>query len=184
MTRWQRLRSTTEQGAALVEMAIVTGVLVLLVLGSVEMGFAFKDWLGVEAGSRAGARIAAQAGDQTGADCLILETTAGSVRELQGEVTAVWIYKSSTSGSVGASQQYRPARPGDDPAFLRCGTWFLTSPGWPANNRENSGENRDWVGVRVVFDHHWLTGFGMFNGSVTWRADTVMRIEPDPTPDT
>lgn len=183
MTRWHRLRETTDRGAALVEMAIVTGVLVLLVLGSVEMGFALKDWLGVEAGSRAGARIAAQAGNQPGADCRILETTAGSVRELQGEVQQVWIYKSSPSGSVGISQQYRPARDTDDPAFLVCGTWFRTASAWPEASRINSGENRDWVGVRVVFDHQWLTGFGMFSGSITWQGQTVMRIEPDPTPD-
>lgn len=170
-----------ERGAALVEMALVVGVLVLLVLGAAEWGFAFKDWLGVSAGTRAGARVAAQAGDETGADCLILESTAGAIRQLQGGVVEVWIHESDTSGTVGASQRYRPAEPDD--VDLVCGTWVRTANGWPEGGRDNDGDVRDWVGVRVVFDHDWLTGFPGFTGSVRWNTGTVMHIEPDPTPD-
>jgi hypothetical protein len=180
-----------EGGAAAVETALIIGVLLLLSIGAAEWGLGIRDWLGVTAGTREGARVGASAGDQSGADCVILEATAGAIRDIEGAVLEVWVYESDPSGSVGLRQQYRPFADGDDGAFLRCGTWFVAENGWPEAGRDNEGAERDWLGVRVVFDHDWLTGFAWFSGSVCnrgaagencWGADTVMRIEPDPTP--
>jgi Flp pilus assembly pilin Flp len=177
-------------GAAAVETSLIIGLLVLIALGSAEWGFGLKDWLGVTAGTREGARVGAAAGDTTGADCVILEATAGAVRDINGAVLEVWIYESDTSGTIGARQRYRPALPGDVPGFIRCVTWFALEETWPEASRVNTGANRDWLGVRVLFDHDWLTGFMWFSGSVCdrgssgtcWAADTVMRVEPDPNP--
>ena len=130
------------------------------------------------------------AGDTAGADCVILEATAGPLQDINGAVTEVWIYQSDTAGTVGANKQrYRPRLPGDT-AQLVCANWVWMELGWPEGARDNDGADRDWVGVRVRFDHDWLTGFAWFSGSVCdrgasgncWAADTVMHIEPDPTP--
>ncbi len=181
-----------ERGAATIEAALVLSLILLLALGSVEWGLAFRDWLGAAAGTREGARVGAAAGNEAGADCVILEATAGAIRDIHGAVTQVWIYKSDSSGSVGIAQKYRPFVSGDDGAFLRCGTWFILDNHWPDSMRDNHGATRDWLGVKVVFDHDWLTNYAFFSGSVCdrgmavghdcWSTDTVMHIEPDPTP--
>jgi hypothetical protein len=184
-------QSQSDRGAAVVETSLIIGLLVLLALGAAEWGFGLRDWLGVTAGSREGARVGASAGDQTGADCVILEATAGAVREVNGAVLQVWIYESDPSGTVGARQRYRPALPSEPALVCSSGNWFVVENSWPAAIRQNDTANRDWLGVRVVFDHDWITGFAWFSGSVCnrgavgqtcWHSDTVMRIEPDPTP--
>lgn len=184
-------RSENERGAAAVETSLIIGVLVLLALGAAEWGLGLRDWLGVTAGSREGARVGASAGNQTGADCVILEATAGAVRDVNGAVLQVWIYESDASGNVGLAQKYSPFDTGDPALTCSSGTWFLIENNWPAAARVNTGPTRDWLGVRVVFDHDWITGFAWFSGSVCnrgavgqscWHSDTVMRIEPDPNP--
>jgi hypothetical protein len=183
-------RHRQDRGAAVVETSLIIGVLLLLALGAAEWGMGLQDWLSVTAGSREGARVGAAAGDTNNADCVILEATAGAVRDINGAVLEVWVYDSDTSGTIGARQRYRPAVPGDLPGFIRCSTWFSIEENWPESARDNDGTTRDWIGVRVVFDHDWLTGFAWFSGSVCdrglsgtcWSADTVMHVEPDPTP--
>ena len=186
MTRFLR----RDGGAAAVETSLIIGLLVLLALGAAEWGFGLKDWLSITAGTREGARVGAAAGDTANSDCVILEATAGAVRDINGEVLEVWVYESDTAGTVGARQRYRPFVTGDNALFLRCGTWFIMENSWPESARDNDGTARDWLGVRVVFDHDWLTGFAWFSGSVCnrgmsgtcWSSDTVMHIEPDPNP--
>lgn len=183
-------RYRDDRGAAVVETSLIMGVLLLLALGAAEWGLGLQDWLNVTAGSRAGARVGAAAGDTNNADCVILEATAGAVRDINGAVLEVWVYESDTAGTIGAKQRYRPALPGDLPGFIRCSTWLALEENWPEASRDNDGATRDWLGVRVVFDHDWLTGFTWFSGSVCdrglsgscWSADTVMHIEPDPNP--
>jgi len=179
-----------DRGAAAVETSLIIGLVVLIAIGAAEWGLGLRDWLSVTAGSREGARVGAAAGDTTNADCVILEASAGAVRDINGEVLEVWVYESDTIGTVGARQRYRPALPGDVPGFIRCVTWFALEESWPEPGRDNDGTTRDWLGVRVVFDHDWLTGFAWFSGSVCdrglsgtcWSADTVMHVEPDPNP--
>ena len=173
-----------------IETSLIIGLVVLIAIGAAEWGLGLKDWLSITAGTREGARVGAAAGDTSGADCVILEASAGAVRDINGEVLEVWIYESDISGPVGARQRYRPFVSGDDAAFLKCGTWFIMENSWPENLRDNDGATRDWLGVRVVFDHDWVTGFAWFSGSVCdrgtsgncWSGDTVMHIEPDPNP--
>ena len=37
------------------------------------------------------------------------------------------------------------------------------------------------VGVKLIVDHTWKTGFAMWNGTTTWEEDVVMRLEPAPS---
>ena len=81
-----------ENGAAAVETSLIIGLLVLIAMGSAEWGLGLKDWLSVTAGAREGARVGAAAGDTANADCVILEGTAGAVRNISGAVLEVWVY--------------------------------------------------------------------------------------------
>ena len=60
-TDWQP-EDGPDNGAAIVEMAIVFPLLVLMIIGIIEIGVAFRDYLTVSAASREGARVAALAG--------------------------------------------------------------------------------------------------------------------------
>jgi Flp pilus assembly pilin Flp len=174
-----RLRDT--RGAAAVETAfLVALVLIPLVIGTVEFGFALRDWLSVSSATREGARVGSAAGDHVDADCTILEATAGSLSAVENDqVEQVHIYLSDSNGSMGASQIYRPALPTDAPGSLFCGTWFPIQTAWPSSVRDNQGAVRDWLGVRVAFEHDWITNLLWFSGSATWADDAVMRLEPD-----
>jgi Flp pilus assembly protein TadG len=52
-------RSKGERGASLVEFALVLPVLVVLVFGIIDFGFAFNSYIEVRSGAREGARLAA-----------------------------------------------------------------------------------------------------------------------------
>ena len=90
-----------------------------------------------------------------------------------------WIYKSDTIGTVTATRNvYRPSQPTDSAAALVCGTWFPISIAWPATTRDTTGTTRDWLGVKIQYDHAWKTGFLWWTGSSRWVEDAVMHLEP------
>jgi hypothetical protein len=170
-----------ERGAAAVEFSLVFMLLLMIAIGAFEWGMGFRDSLAVSSAAREGARVGSASGTNSSADCLILEASAGALKSVSGnQVAELWIFRSTTSGAIqsGQYQQYRPAQPTDNPATLVCGTWFRMTNSWPAANRINTGSNRDWLGVRIVYDHAWKTGFLWWNGSSRWNETAVMRLEP------
>lgn len=173
------MTANNEKGASTVEFAFIFGFLMLIALGAFEYGMAFREWQSVTSASREGARVGAAAGDHSQADCRILEAAAGALHGVSGsEVKELWIFQTDPSGTVGNRQIYRPSQPTDDPATLECTTWFPIQMTWDPSSRDNTGETRDWLGVRVVFDHSWQTGFLWFDGTVTWSEDSIMRLDP------
>jgi Flp pilus assembly protein TadG len=175
-------RRRDEEGAALIETALVLSVLLMIAFGAFEYGMALRDWLSVTQSAREGVRLAAVAGNHTNADCQILEATAGALLSLDGGTTRqVWIYESDTSGTVGAARQrYRPASSSDTSNLLNCSTstWVRLQNSWPASSRDNSGATRDWIGIRIMFEYDWITDFLFWNGTVNWSDDAVMHMEP------
>lgn len=182
MKRFRRTPDDGEKGAALIETAMVFGLLLMLALGAFEFGMAFQSWFGVSAASREGARVGASVGPTVNADCRILESVAAALQSTSGdEVRQVTIFDHDpASGTDGAFNAYRPFDPtADDPVNLRCTSWFIMSgSGWSETSRDNAGADRDWIGVEVEFSHAWITGFLWWNGSVDWSNRSIMRIEP------
>ena len=170
-----------DQGAAVVEMALVIGLLLMLAMGAFEYGMAFRSWQGVTSASREGARVGASAGSVASADCAILEASAAALLANSGdEVIRLEIFEADpVSGIPQATTAYRPFDPEtDDPSNLVCGSWFRISNGWPPGSREDTGTNRDWLGVAVTYQHNWISGFLWWSGSVQWTDDSIMRLEP------
>ena len=114
------------------------------------------------------------------ADCTILEAAAGALQAISGDqVAQLWVYRSDTIGTVTTTRNvYRPSQPTDNPASLVCGTWFPISTSWPPSARDSVGTTRDWLGVKILYDHQWQTGFLWWNGSSRWVEDAVMHLEP------
>ena len=182
MKRLRRLLSKEDRGAALVEMAVVLSLLLMIALGAFEYGMAFQSWFGVSAASREGARVGASVGPTVDADCRILESVAAALQSTSGnEVRSVTIFEHDpVSGLDGAFNAYRPFISGtDDPVNLRCSSWFiLPGSSWSETGRDNTGADRDWLGVEVEFTHTWITGYLWWNGTVDWSNRSIMRIEP------
>jgi len=171
----------SEKGTTLVEFSFIFMMMMVLAIGSFEWGMGFRDRLAVSQAVREGARVGAAIGDDSQADCLILEASAGALSSIGGkEVKEVWIYKSSKTGVVSIERQrYRPKVGGDNPALLACGAgWYKIQQDWVPENRDVKGENRDWIGVRVVLDHQWKTNFLWWNGTVEWQESVVFHFEP------
>jgi hypothetical protein len=179
-------RDGSDQGATLVEFALVFGFLVMLALGAFEYGMAFRDWLSVTISSREGGRVAASAANYGDADCVILEAASGALQSLtSGQVEEVQIYRSDATGSYPGStssltRRYSPYTPGD-PSLVVCNgsSWNAEhlGSGWdPADRVSAAGVH--WTGVRVTFEHEWFTDFLWWTGTVDFTDDAVFRMEP------
>lgn len=170
----------SERGAALIEFSLVFMFLMTIALGGFEFGMAFRDSLAVSSAAREAARIGGAVGARSTADCTILEAAAGALQSIAGtQVAELWIYKTNTTGAVLATRNtYRPSQPTDSPASLVCGTWFPMTASWPATSRDTVGTTRDWLGVKIKYDHAWKTGFLWWSGSSRWVEDAVMHLEP------
>ena len=182
MLRWRRLRSERERGAVLVEVAFIFGLMMMIALGAFEYGMAFRSWFGVAAASREGARVGASVGPTVNADCRILESVGAALQSVSGdEIRRVDIFEHfPATGTNGAFNAYRPFNDAtDNPLNLRCTSWFII-PGssWTETSRDNSGADRDWLGVNVEFRHNWITNFLWWNGFTDWDDASIMRIEP------
>lgn len=181
-------RRREEDGATMVEFALVFTLLMMVAIGLFEYGMAFRDWLSVTIATREGARVSASAANFGDADCVVLEAVTGALQSLDsGRVTQVHLYKSSATGSypganASTTNRYRPATASDTMSLVVCGssTWVLLHSGgsWDPDDRVNTSGSADWSGVRVQFDHDWTTGFLWWNGSASFSDDAVFRMEP------
>jgi hypothetical protein len=176
------MRAVKERGAAAVEMAAVTMIILLIAVGAAEMGFAFQNYMGVAAASREAARVGASAGSKDDADCRILEAAASALFSTSGaEVVRIEVaHRNEVTETDGLPNSFRPFDPDtDEPDSLVCGAWYQLQNNWPVASRDDEGAERDWLSVNVVYRHTWKTGFLMFDGSVEWENSTAMRLEPE-----
>lgn len=170
-------------------MAVVLPVILLVVLGTVEIGMAFKDILTVGALSREGARIAALAGDDGNADCAVLVGIAeiASAGDLS-RIDEIQIFEAGLpsgqpiNGNVNIAEYN-----GGDP--LSCISYTDITDGWdftatpymPGERNTTAGsEPLEVIGVRVILTREWVTGFPPFNGGpYDVDDDTISRVEPE-----
>jgi hypothetical protein len=175
-----------ENGAALIEAAIVLPLLLILVFGALEFSMAFNQSGTLAAAARAGARTAstlakdpAYAVKAANAVAAALQTTGPT------QVDEVWIYKvapGSGSGPVGGSFPgcsdcvgYRWV-----PATRSFDTSNPMGSMWPANAQnacpDISNDTPDRIGVYVRGHHDFVVK--IFGATRTLTAKTVMRLEP------
>lgn len=173
-------RDARERGATLVEMAIVLPLLLLLVLGLMELGLAFKSYLSVSAAARDGSRMTAVMGSSAISDCETLKAVAGSL-EPAGELDHLLhidIFEAQADGGQNPATTNQYKLTGADPTD--CGSWTLIgAEGWPWGDRGVKFGELDIGGVRVVVDHDWVTGFPPFQGDITIDEDAIARLEPE-----
>ncbi|MFQ5516430.1 MAG: TadE/TadG family type IV pilus assembly protein [Acidimicrobiia bacterium] len=174
-------RARGEEGAALVEFAIVAPLLIMLVVGMAEFGLVFKDRLSVSAATQAGARVGSTLGTDDGADYAILEAVRANISgniDLD-RVTSVEIFEDLGGGTIGQSNSYVP----DTGA---CGWSPCPQPpspnyggSWDPAGRDDALPGLDVLGVRINYQHDWITSVLPFMSSPANFSETArVRIEP------
>ena len=175
---WRYRDRHREDGATLVEFAVLMPLLLLMIIGITEFGIGFKDWLTVANATREGARMGAVVGNDIDADCNII----GAVMDHMGiagvdNVQEFWVFKANSDGTPSGTRNTYTYLSGD-PAD--CTNWSGVI-GWDSATRQTTSGSTplDILGIRITFAHPWITGFPPFTGTLTWTEDTIMRLEPE-----
>jgi Flp pilus assembly protein TadG len=189
----------------LVEFALLAPLFMLLMIGLIEFSFAFNSSLNVNYASRAGGLIAAEAGNASAADCLILDAVDDAITAPtdRARISRVDVQRTNPSGStVYGTTSYR--RSGSLTCTRTDGTtvtvpYSATGNGYPASQRCNvnppygcptltpARTTVDTIAVQVTYAYNWHTPLGslmqFFGGSITssglsFVSRNVFRIEP------
>jgi hypothetical protein len=192
-------RRRSERGAVAVEAALVTGVVLAMIFGILEMAFLMKDYVGVTSASRVGARAAstgAAAGTCVADPADVVPCPAHSVPEL-AQLAADAITSARTvldKDSIDYIMVY-DATDDDGPDSLAGCTTSCVAYRWSASQNRFRYAQGSWnssqiyacaepdgaqelqsVGVEVVVDHAFLTG--IFGRAMDLSDRTVMKFEP------
>lgn len=87
-------------GQTLVEFALVFPIFLLLVLAVIEFAFVFSGMLGISYATRDAALLAAEAGNGTGADCVIIKAVDQAVSAPADDtrIQSIFIYRADQNG--------------------------------------------------------------------------------------
>ncbi len=194
-------RRTGERGQSLIELSIAMPVVLILLLGMLEFGFAFSHHLTLEYATREGARYGAALASGTAevacspaidplanVDAYIIAavqrvlTGAGGQLPI-AQVKEIRIYKADANGAdtLGQSNRWIPGNgppvDGVQLLFVRAG-----ADSWSPCGR-NNGVNPDSLGVSLVYDYLYVTPLGNFmgmTGTAQLRINdrTIMALNP------
>lgn len=183
----------SEKGQAIVEFAMVLPVLVLLIIGLMEFSLVWNSRNTVLFASRDGSMLAAEGGSLDGVDCVVLQRVEGDVVSPSSSlrILQISIYWSDRNGDQIGANQNLYTRGGSTSCTYADGTtitvpYTLTTAGYLESSRCSvlagcgGGHNTvDTIGVRVTYQHFWMTSFVRFAGnSVTFTEASITRAEP------
>jgi Flp pilus assembly protein TadG len=183
----------SEKGQAIVEFAMVLPVLLLVVIGLVEFSFVWNSRNTVLFASRDGSMLAAEGGGLNGTDCVVLQRIESDVVSPSNalRIQNVTIYWSDRNGDQIGSNQNIYTRGGSTSCNYPDGTtisvpYSLTTAGYVEADRcsvlagcGGTHTTVDTIGVRVTYQHFWLTSFARLTGSgVTFTEASITRAEP------
>jgi hypothetical protein len=174
----------------LIELTMVVPILMLLTLGMLETGIAWRDHVTVTQSARQGARVGSHLAQQPGADQEALKSVMAVLAPETGRVDFVVIYEAngngdlpnptcltqSVSGVCNWYGQTELTHVNDSPAQWAALDYDAD---WDPVSRLDSLTNPDHLGVHVQFDRPWVTNIFPGDG-LTLTGKTVMRIEPEP----
>ncbi|MBD3913936.1 pilus assembly protein [Nocardioides hwasunensis] len=205
--KWRRRRGD-ERGAAAVEFALVLPLLLMLLLGTVELGLYMKDYVSMSSSVRGGARAASAAADAGPGTCLASANpppctpanapafaqaaadtmqTAGMAMNSR-DIQWVMIYKADADGfPIGAGGKVPDNCTGDCVKYVwdaglngGKGRFRFASGSWSSASVNACVNQSESVGVALRADHNWMTGLikGLMGGNKVMTERTVMKFEP------
>jgi len=200
----RRKRGRSERGAVVVEAALVTPILLILMLGIIEMALLMKDDVALTSAVRTGGRTASAnasagpGGVNEGGDCvapcspanvpMFAQLAANAIARggsalPKDSIQELWVYKANDKGYPGANGQ----------KVWACGSncvkfkWVdakdqfrYVSGSWISSSVNACANNSpDAVGIYMKAQHDFLTGF--FTNHVMIEDHSVFAFEPLPT---
>ncbi|MEM9468076.1 MAG: TadE/TadG family type IV pilus assembly protein [Actinomycetota bacterium] len=190
-------RGHGDNGATLVESAVVTPVLLLFIFGIFEFGFAFRDYLAVANSTRDAAREASVAGNVLDADYRMMRAIERASAALpDGAIEEIVIWEASgptdtvpsgcqgaLAGTAGLCNVYRDSALSLPESSFGCQEVALGDPldspdrFWCPGDREVSvGAGLDYVGVYIRITHEYITG--LFGDEVVFEDQMILKVEP------
>ncbi len=154
-------------------------VLLLIMVAIMEFGLAFHHRLSANQAARDGVRVAALAGTAADADCKVLESLAPFLTPVIDQVDEVQVFRVNKQGKQENGRTNKYYFTYGDPAD--CSRWG-GSVKWPPAARDtvaNTSNPVDIIGVRVIYDSSWVTGFPPFDGKYTVDETAISRMEPE-----
>jgi Flp pilus assembly protein TadG len=184
-------------GQTLVEFALVFPLFFTLMLGLIEFVFVFNAMLAVNYAARDGALAGAEAGNQVGSDCVILQSIESAVGAPAADdrIQEVEIYEADPDGDIIGSPTVYDRTGVANTAICAAvdGStlpYSLDSNGYPEISRCNilAGcsttitDSVDNIAVRITYTHQWVTPLQNFigggPGGLSFDRSSVMRMEP------
>jgi Flp pilus assembly protein TadG len=189
-------RRTEERGQTLVEFALVFPIFFVLLMGMIEFGLVFNALLSINFASRDGSLIAAEAGNASGSDCVILNKVEQGIGapSSTSRITRVEIYQAGKTGNAMPGKVNTYNRTGSKTCTLPDSTtltvpYTLTgSAGYPETSRCNiqggcgGSGGVDTIGIKITYAYTPFTPLGSFIGlgstTYTLVESNAMRMEP------
>ena len=195
-----KIITRTDSGQSLVEFSLVIPIFLLLLIGLIEFAFMFNSTLAINFITRDASLIAAEAGNQSSADCTIL-------RKVEEDVTPPLDNTDIQTVTIFQADRFGQPMPGIQNVYQRTGTTtcpFGTLPyalvgaaTFPASARCNDLEGclndqtgqtvpLDTIGVSVTYRYFYHTPLpnlipflpGSARGWLDFTWSNVMRMEP------
>lgn len=183
----------SEKGQAIVEFALVMPILLLVIVGLIEFSYVMNSRNTVLFASRDGSMLAAEGGSNTGTDCVVLSRIESDVVSpaTSLRVQQIQIYWSDRNGDqIGANQNVY-TRGGSTSCTYPDGNtitvpYTLSTAAYVEGSRcdvlagcGGSHTTVDTIGVRITYQHFWLTSFARLTGTgVTFTEASITRAEP------
>lgn len=190
-----------QRGQSLVEFTLILPTLLLLVLGTAEMGLALNTSMSLVEATREGARVGAAlsngastiigcASGSTNVDPQIIESVQRVVESPGNGIKRLnidWIriFKSDSGGNEVSTNEWRPTvSPGGGPSICGVALDFklFGTENWPASSRSTTLPVVS-LGVKIQYHYTLVTPlnaiFKVFGGGqITMTDQTVMALEP------
>jgi hypothetical protein len=201
-------RDARETGQAIVEFALVFPIFIVLMLGTIEFAFAFNAVLSANYATRDASLVAAEAGSNAGADCLIIAQVLTDMNAPvdSSNVTQIIIYKANVVGGPVGGNYVAAGNVWNRGGATDCSPYggSASLPFTRATNNypeglpnlttgvggrctylngcpSNSLRRRDTIGVQVSYTYAWHTPLRNFVGlgsGLTVVRSNEMRAEP------
>jgi hypothetical protein len=173
------IRRQDQQGATLIEAAIILPMLIFILISLMEMGVAFKDFLTTDFTVKEGARIGSVVGNDIDADCSIVTTMVAnfSANDL-AKLDEIRIWEVSDSGNPTGNQNTWSYNTSQDP--LDCGLGWSKIGNWPSTSRGVTvSGGLDIIGITIDTKHNWITGVPPWSGTMEIVRTAIQRLEPE-----
>ena len=164
----------------------------LIVVGLMEFGMFLNSRNAVEFAARDGSVLAAEGGNAAGTDCVVLDKVERDIvspaRNIR--IQTIAIYWSDRNGAQIGTNANLYTRSGTTTCTYGGGAsltvpYTLTTPGYVEGARcdvlagcGGAHPGLDTIGVKVTYQHRWITGIVQQTGLITFSLASATRMEP------